>query len=131
LTFELAPLNCTESFERLVESSAEIINEMSLSVDYLELTKAHYKVRSFILFNMRSRSFEANPNPTSQLNFEFLLEDWYGCNEFIKKLGNTSDFNVIQNDLQVCLHFPVRNNLLSFVLQSHNDVDTEHSRVCQ
>lgn len=44
LMFEPAKLNCTQSFNNLVESSAEIINEMSISVDYLELTKAHYKV---------------------------------------------------------------------------------------
>eukprot|EP00029_Vermamoeba_vermiformis_P007526 TRINITY_DN3282_c0_g2_i1.p1 TRINITY_DN3282_c0_g2~~TRINITY_DN3282_c0_g2_i1.p1 ORF type:complete len:1659 (+),score=273.96 TRINITY_DN3282_c0_g2_i1:37-4977(+) len=83
LSFQPADLNCTKSFENLVQSSAEIINEMSLSVDYLELTKAHY-----------------------MLNFKFLLEDWYGCNEFILGLGNPTSVDVVQTDLQVCLHFP-------------------------
>jgi hypothetical protein len=47
LSFSEADLDCTASFGDLVESSAAIINEMSQSVDYLQLTKAHYEVSPY------------------------------------------------------------------------------------
>ncbi len=81
--FKAKDLQCTKSIDTLVHESTTIIEDMSQSTDYLELTKSHFKI-----------------------NFEYLKEDWGGCNKFVLNFGESTTQTLVIPDIRACTHFP-------------------------
>jgi hypothetical protein len=81
--FVAKDLQCTAAIDDLVHESTGIIEEMSTSTDYLDLTKSHFKI-----------------------NFEYLKEDWGGCNNFVFNFGESETQTLIVPDVRACTLFP-------------------------
>jgi hypothetical protein len=84
VTFTAKQEACTSSIDDLVHDSTELITQMSQSTDYLELTKAHFLI-----------------------NFEYLKEDWAGCNDYVLQFGEATTLTEPLSGVRACLHFPV------------------------
>lgn len=75
---------CTKGITTLVKETADLIDQLSLSTNYLELSRVHYN-----------------------LIFKYLSDDWFGCLDMVLGLASTSEISPYADVDRVCQRYPV------------------------